>query len=121
MSEDQTPGADGGRLTARVGDVRAWLIEETWSGCVHYVSRDFDQVKLATEWRQNAWRRSYGARARNAVPIVTKNIAEARTFPTQAKAELWLSFQPRFMNCTDQYQVREHMWPAGRAALETSS
>ncbi len=89
----------------------AWLVEETWSGYVHYVHRDFRCDKLATEWRKNDFRRSYGAPALRTQPLVTKSIEEAMRFPTKDAADLWLALQPRWMKNGDQYQVREHMWP----------
>lgn len=98
----------------------AWLIEETWSGYVHYVHRDFDCSEWAAECRRDDQRRSYGLVPLMRVHIVTKSIDDAMRFETKNAAELWLAFQPRWMSKPDgQYQVREHMWPtpAGRAAL----
>lgn len=89
----------------------AWLIEETWSGHVHYVHRDFNCAKWATECRQDDWRRRIGLHARMRVPIVTKSLNEAMRFPTKDAAELWLALQPRWMSGGEQYQIREHMWP----------
>lgn len=89
----------------------AWLIEETWSGYVHYVHRDFNCEKWAAECRRDRDRRSYGLHALMRVPLVTKNVDDAMRFPTKDAAEVWLAFQPRWMSEGEQYQVREHMWP----------
>lgn len=86
----------------------AWLIEETWSGHVHYVRRDFNCARWAENCRKNEWSRSYGALPRYDITIVTKNIDEAMRFPTKEAAEVWLAFQPRWMSHGGQYQVREH-------------
>lgn len=87
-----------------------WLIEETWSGYVHYVHRDFRCDKLAAEWRRNDFRRTFGASPKNIERLITKNVDEAMRFPTKDPADLWLALQPRWMRNGDQYQVREHMW-----------
>ncbi len=106
---------EGAKLTK---DETAWLIEETWSGFVHYVHRDYRCDKLAAEWRQNRWRDSYGAPARHTEKLITKNIDEAMRFATKDAADLWLAMQPRWMSKGDQYQVREHLWPdVGPTAL----
>lgn len=93
-------------------DEIAWLIEETWSGFVHYVHRDFNCADWATECRRDDDRRRYGLPALMRVPIVTKNVEEAMRFPTRDAAELWKAFQPRWMAEGEQYAIREHLWPA---------
>lgn len=93
---------------------KAWLIEETWSGYVHYVHRDFDCAKWAAECRRDDDRRSLGLPALMRVPIVTKLVDEAMRFASRDAAVTWLAFQPRWMQ-GDQYQIREHMWPRSPA------
>lgn len=93
-------------------DETAWLIEETWSGHVHYVHRDFNCAEWAAECRRDDYRRRIGLPSRRRVSIVTKNIEEAMRFPARDAAELWLGLQPIWMSKGDQYQVREHLWVA---------
>ena len=87
----------------------AWLIEETWSGYVHYVAKDFDAKRFEAEAHHNRWR-DPGESARNRERLITKDANEAMRFPTKDAAEQWRDQQPRWLR-TDQFQVREHMWP----------
>lgn len=96
-------------------DSTAWLIEETWSGYVHYIHRDFD----AEKWRKE--RDLVRAMHRRQQHFITKDIAEALTFDTKDRAHAWLAEQPHWMSRGDQYQVREHMWTADAATPQQAS
>ncbi len=89
----------------------AWLIEETWSGYVHYVHRDYDAQRWERECREDR-ERPRGASTRRTVPLNTRNVEEAMRWPTRADAEKWKGEQQRWMRDGDQFQVREHMWPS---------
>jgi hypothetical protein len=93
------------------GDETAWLIEETWSGYVHYVHRGYRCDLWASQERRNDDRRKLGIPPMTDVRLITKDVDEAMRFPTKEAADLWLAMQPKWMR-GDQYQVREHMWPA---------
>jgi hypothetical protein len=82
-----------------------WVVEEAWSGLVHYVRADFDAVK----WRRDMER----PLRRQARQIVTKEITEAMTFDTQEAAEKWLAEQPKWMSKGGTHRVREHEWVGG--------
>jgi hypothetical protein len=104
-------------------DDTVWLIEEVWSGFVHYVHRDFDARSWVRE-SQSIQRAPYeqvittgprGAsvqtrRRQPTIPLITKSADEAMRFSSKADAEAWLSAQPRWMG-GGQYEAREHMWP----------
>jgi hypothetical protein len=104
------------------GGDRAWLIEETWSGFVHYIHRDFDAVKWRVEsgslrrcpweWRPSGSGGFTLSRRKPSIPFITKDDAEAMRFPTKAEAEAWIKDQPLWLSRGDQYQPREHMWVA---------
>lgn len=100
----------------------AWLIEETWSGYIHYIHRSFD----ADGWRAEAnsldeqpykWvPTGVGSgltltRRKPTILFITKDANEAMRFPTKEAADAWIAAQPNWFNHGDQYQAREHMWP----------
>lgn len=106
--------------TLVIGDETAWLIEETWSGYVHYIHRSFD----AASWRREAnsiadlpylWVPNGGGatltRRRPKCLFITKDANEAMRFASRAVADAWIAAQPNWFNYGDQYQAREHMWP----------
>ena len=106
------------------GKATAWLIEETWSGHVHYIHRDFAAEAWRTETNSLSqypyeWVPSgLGAtltRRRATVPFITKNADDAMHFASRDAAEAWLNEQPRWISFTDQYQAREHMWVSPEA------
>ncbi|HTK34595.1 MAG TPA: hypothetical protein VL358_04805 [Caulobacteraceae bacterium] len=102
-------------------DETAWLIEETWSGFIHYIHRDFDAEKwvretaslseLPYQWMPSGTRGATLTRRKPTIPFITKNASEAMRFASRADAEAWLSAQPSWLSCTTQHQPREHMWP----------
>lgn len=97
-----------------------WLIEETWSGYVHYVHRDFDEqswraerdslARLPFVWVFNNTGGATLTHRVETVPFITKFDAEALRFSTKADAEAWIKAQPSWLNHSDQFQAREHMW-----------
>lgn len=104
------------------GTETGWLIEETWSGYVHYIHHTFD----AARWRAEAnsiddkpyeWVPtgvSWGmtlTRRKPTILFITKDANEALRFPTKGDADVWIAAQPDWFNHGDQYQAREHMWP----------
>ena len=110
-------------------DKTVWLIEETWSGFVHYVHRDFDHKAWRAEctsldrlpyvWVSSGSGGATLTRRKARIPFITKSVDEARQFKSKAEAINWLIEQ--CLHVTDQFQVREHMWPApeaGRSALQ---
>jgi hypothetical protein len=127
----------GDALASRYGSDRtAWLIEETWSGFVHYLHRDFEPTRwraeanslsaLPFEWAPTGTGGWLLTRRKPSVPFITKDANEAMHFASAADAHGWLAAQPPWLSCGDQYQPREHMWPApsgqrNTAAAATSS
>jgi hypothetical protein len=92
-------------------DQTAWLIEETWSGFVHYVHKDFDARAWQEECRANdlRWEQRL-PRTEPRTPFITKIADEAMRFDTPEAAVAWIRDQPRFISHGDQFQAREHMW-----------
>jgi hypothetical protein len=93
-----------------MADKAAWLIEETWSGHVHYVHRDFDARRWLAECDRLGGVSAWIRRREEREPFITKTVDEAMRFPTKAHALNWLAKQPHWMTMGDQHQIREHMW-----------
>lgn len=108
------------RTAPQQADETAWLIEETWSGYVHYVHRDFDAVRwreerdslkrLPFEWIFNDTGGATLTRRCETIPFIIKSAEEAMRFETEDDALEWLGMQPRWISHGDQFQAREHMW-----------
>lgn len=107
--------------------LRAWLIEETWSGHVHYVHRDFDHKawraecasldRLPYEWVSSGGGATL-TRRKASIPFITKDVDQARRFASKAEAYDWLADQR--LDGSDQFQPREHMWPDPSATASPS-
>lgn len=103
-----------------VSDETAWLVEETWSGYVHYIHRDFDVAKwwrernsleaLPFQWVPSGTGGAILTRRDAKVPFITKNVDEAMRFATKDGADGWIARQPTWFRHSDQFQSREHMW-----------
>lgn len=111
--------AQASSVKPRLEGETGWLIEETWSGYVHYIHRDFDARAWEAESRSldalpYAWVASGGGvtltRRQASITFITKNVDEALRFPTQDAAHKWIALQPGWMTHSDQFQAREHMW-----------
>lgn len=102
----------------------AWLIEETWSGFVHYVHRDFDHKAWRAEcesldrlpyvWVPSGSGGATLTRRKARIRFITKDVDEARRFASKDEAGSWLTEQR--LDGTDQFQAREHVWPAPESA-----
>jgi hypothetical protein len=102
------------------GEETAWLIEETWSGYIHYIDQTFDAEKwsreaaslreLPYEWIFNNSGGATLTRRRAKIGFITKDDGDAMRFPSREAAEAWIAAQPNWFNNSDQFQAREHMW-----------
>lgn len=103
-------------------DETAWLIEETWSGYVHYIDKTFHAERwraerdsleaLPYEWVLTGTGGATLTVRKAKVGFITKDPIEAMRFPTKEAAEAWIAQQPHWFSYGDQFQAREHMWPA---------